>query len=257
MTAAELCGRLRHQLQAGQPIWLFLDYDGTLVPLAPTPDEAVPDRDLLELLTSLARQVQLRVAIVSGRSLATLQAFLPIPNLMLAGLYGAEMLFPGRPAAVVRAPPGARQVADEVRQGWETLVAGRPGFLVENKGLATALHARSAHAAEAELVLARAWALAKDCLPATGYRFWGDERFLEVAPMAAHKGQTVNWLLNNWPWPNALPVYFGDDDKDELAFDVIQARGGLTVGVGPRPLAPTSAQLLSPHEVRPILQLLV
>ena len=30
-------------------------------------------------------------------------------------------------------------------------------------------------------------------------------------------------------WPGALPVYLGDDDKDEEAFDVVKERGGIAI----------------------------
>jgi len=52
----------------------------------------------------------------------------------------------------------------------------------------------------------------------------GGHKFLEIGPTLAHKGRTVDYLLDRYPWPGALPIYLGDDDKDEKAFGVI-ARG--------------------------------
>lgn len=254
MTAAELANRLQVHLRTSGQLWLFLDYDGTLVPIAPTPEQAQPDPDLLELLASLARLPKARIAIVSGRPLATLQAFLPVPGLILAGLYGGEVLFPGQMAPTLRAPRDARLVADETRVAWQAVVAGRSGFLVEDKGLSVALHARFAVAGEAEAVLAQARSVAENLLPAAGYRLLGGDRFLEVAPAVAHKGWAVRWLLNTRPLADALPVYLGDDDKDELAFAEILAWGGLAIAVGERRLTPISARLPSPSEVRALLR---
>jgi trehalose 6-phosphate phosphatase len=256
LTPAELAERLNRHLRTGGQLWLFLDYDGTLVPIAPTPDQAQPDADLLALLADLARRPALRVAIVSGRPLAALQAFLPVPGLILAGLYGGEVLLPGEMTPTLRAPRDARLVADQTRSIWQALVDGRKGFLVEDKGLAVALHARFAEAAEAEAVLAAARSVAERLLPAAGYRLLGGDRFLEVAPAVAHKGWAVRWLLNIRPLAEALPVYLGDDDKDELAFAEVHAWGGLAIAVGPRPLASVSAVLPGPTAVREVLRLI-
>jgi trehalose 6-phosphate phosphatase len=254
MTAAELRDRLQRHLRTGGQLWLFLDYDGTLVPIAPTPDQARPDAELLVLLAGLARHPAMRVAILSGRSLATLQAFLPVPGLILAGLYGAEVQFPGEAGPVLRAPREAHAVAAQVKAAWAELVAGRTGFLVEDKGLAIALHARFAEAAEADGVLSRARAAAESAMPAAGYRLLDGERFLEIAPAVAHKGWAVRWLLEVRPLADGLPVYFGDDDKDEAAFAEVLAWGGLTVAVGPRALSHASARLPSPGAARQTLR---
>jgi trehalose-6-phosphatase len=57
------------------------------------------------------------------------------------------------------------------------------------------------------------------------FRVLGGHRFLEIAPLLAHKGRTVDYLLSRYAWPGARLLYLGDDDKDEEAFGVIQARG--------------------------------
>jgi trehalose-phosphatase len=83
-------------------------------------------------------------------------------------------------------------------------------------------------------------------------------RFLEVAPSLANKGSTVRYLLNEQPLAGALPVYIGDDDKDEEAFLVIHEFSGVTVKVETRP-ADSTAQvyLKSPRAVRQFLAWLI
>jgi trehalose 6-phosphate phosphatase len=63
----------------------------------------------------------------------------------------------------------------------------------------------------------------------------GGHKFLEIAPLLAHKGRTVEYLLGRYAWPGASLLYLGDDDKDEEAFGVIKARGGVAVVVAPEP----------------------
>jgi trehalose-6-phosphatase len=86
-------------------------------------------------------------------------------------------------------------------------------------------------------------------------RLLGGDRFLEVAPAVAHKGRTVEWLLEQWPLPGALVVGFGDDDKDAEAFAVIRARGGLPIAVDERYELPAAlGRLPSSEAVRDFLR---
>src|SRR5512140_3187692 len=78
------------RLKEGAHLTLFLDYDGTLVPIAPTPAQAVADPSLLELLGALSQNPQIRAVIVSGRPLEDLRRMLPVAGLTIAGLYGSE-----------------------------------------------------------------------------------------------------------------------------------------------------------------------
>jgi trehalose 6-phosphate synthase/phosphatase len=249
---------IRQRLDAGGPLWLFLDYDGTLVPIARTPDEARPDAALLGLLESLTRMPTIRVVALSGRSLASLEGMLPVPGLILAGTYGAEIQMPGRRTLTRVELENIRPTIERVQSAWSELIAGRSGFFLEDKGLAVALHARFADPADADFVLPRARAKAEQISSPDHFRLLGGDRFLEVAPAMAHKGRAVEWLLDHEAAPDALPVYFGDDDKDEEAFAVIRRRGGIAIVVGQRQLSsPATERLPSPIEVREWLRLLV
>ncbi len=254
--SSKILAILRQHLLAGGRLWLFLDYDGTLVPIARTPDEARPDIELLALLARLAEMTTIRVAILSGRSLSSLQAMLPFQQLILAGTYGVEISLPGNGATVRADPARVRPMIERVKSDWSKLIVGRAGFLLEDKGLAIALHARFANETDADWVLSRAKGAA-EILSAGSLRILGGDRFLEVAPTTANKGGTVNWLLGREPSFGALPVYFGDDDKDEEAFTVIRGRGGIPVVVGARQDVTTAlVRVSSPDAVRRWLQVL-
>ena len=67
--------------QAGH-LWLFLDYDGTLADFAATPDEIIPDEELIALIDQLAKQPDIRVTILSGRRLAHIQSLLPVSGIL-------------------------------------------------------------------------------------------------------------------------------------------------------------------------------
>ena len=245
---------LRHLREAGR-LWLLLDYDGTLVPIARTPTEAVPDPGLIDILSRLTQIDSIRVAVVSGRSLSSLKPMLPVPNLILAGIYGVEIQIGGHIGSDVPNPVHVREKIKEVESAWAKIIADQPGFWLEDKGLALALHGRFAHPQAAEIVFPQARALLTK-IAVDEFRILGGDRFLEIAPASASKGNAVEWLLDHMPLAAALPVYFGDDDKDEEAFAVVKQRGGIPIGVGKPRGATTQAveRLASPSEVRTWLE---
>ncbi len=245
---------VEQRLAGSQRLQLFLDYDGTLAEFAPTPEYVEPDPALLSLIGRLVRDPRLRVAVVSGRRLEHVQKLVPVPGVLLAGTYGIEL----------RTPDGQRQnrldyqqvrpALEDLKPRWAALIAGRDGFFLEDKGWALALHARFAADAEADAVLGTARRLAEASREAAGtelYRLLGGHKFLEIGPRLAHKGQTVDYLLDCYPWDGALPVYLGDDDKDEEAFGVIQDRGGIAIVVAPQPRSTQAdLRLESPQAAR-------
>ncbi len=220
---------------AGAPrLWLFLDYDGTLADFAPTPDHIQPDAALIELITQLVRQPDLRVSIISGRRLSHIQQLLPIDDLMIAGTYGVE-LSTWRGEAITRVDLATiRPILASVKQAWQVLLAGQDGFYLEDKDWALAIHAKDAQPAAAEYVLRQGQRLAEAAIrsqPEGTFRILGGSQFLEIGPALAHKGHTLDYLFAAYPDPTALPIYIGDDDKDEEAFAVVQAQGGLALVV--------------------------
>jgi trehalose 6-phosphate phosphatase len=193
----------------------------------------------------------MRAAVLSGRTLSQIQQLLPVPNILLAGTYGVELqTFDGE--IVQRAERSViRPALEQIKPIWQQLIAARTGFFIEDKGWTLALHARFANASEADRVLADA-GMSTLRLAASGeFRVLQGPRFLEVAPAIAHKGRTVDYLLDRFAWPGALPVYLGDDDKDEDAFAAIKAQQGvaLVVAAIQRPTR-ADAQLVSPQAAR-------
>jgi trehalose 6-phosphate phosphatase len=236
------------RVAAAERVWLFLDYDGTLAGFAPTPDHVQSDPEVELLLRQLAQQPHLRVAVVSGRRLEHVQALVPVPGIVLAGTYGIQIQTPEGQRLDRLAYGTVRPTLEALKPQWQALLDGREGFYLEDKGWALAVHARFAGEAEAQAVLDQARRRAEAALDgraSVAFRLLGGHKFLEVGPRLAHKGRTVAYLLERYPWPGALPVYLGDDDKDEEAFAVVHAHGGLAIVVAPEPRE-TAADLRLP-----------
>jgi trehalose 6-phosphate phosphatase len=251
MIESKVFEKIIHHIGKSGHVSLFLDYDGTLLPIAPIPNEATPDKLLIELLTELSKNSQFRVIVISGRSLKTLMNFLPIKNINFAGIYGWEIYINGKIVLRGVSEDQCMKIIREVRRSWSQLLEHRNGFLLEEKGYAIALHARWAKIEEANLILEAARKKALELIDLRQFRLLNGNSFLEVAPISANKGLAVDWILTNHPYKNDLPVYFGDDNKDEEAFGVIQQRDGYSIAVGSNyPLLQADEHLASPEEVR-------
>ncbi len=234
--------KIKRHFAQKKPVWLFLDYDGTLADFAPNPDVVIPNPDVVDLVTRLEQNPRLRVTVISGRSLTHVEKLLPIQGLMLAGTYGIEINLPGRNTESRVQLESVRPVLEMIKPQWETLIAGREGFYLEDKGYAIALHARFAPEDSAGPVLTAAREVAHLAAPDDEFRILGGQRFLEVGSILANKGSAVRYLVEHFPLADALYIMLGDDDKDEEAFRVIQEIGGVSVVVAKTP-RPTVADL--------------
>jgi trehalose 6-phosphate phosphatase len=226
--------RVEKQLAAAERVRLFLDYDGTLADFAPTPEHVNPDPGLVDLLARLADHPRFRVSVVSGRRLGHVEKLVPVAGVLLAGTYGVELRLPDGKRIDRVSYDSVRPSLEAVKPQWAALIDGREGFFLEDKGWALALHARFAEEGEAQDVLTAARTIAGE-VPSDLFRVLGGPRFLEIGPRLAHKGRTVDYLLARYPWPGALPVYLGDDDKDEEAFGVVKAHAGIAILVSREP----------------------
>ncbi|WP_372622892.1 trehalose-phosphatase [Falsiroseomonas sp.] len=198
---------------------LFLDFDGTLVEIAPRPDAVVVPEGLPALLQRLAERMEGALAIVSGRPLSQLDAFLPVP-LAMAGDHGASLR--PTPGAAVESPPlPAPPIA--WREEAERFAAGFPGALVEPKGHGFVLHFRQAPEAgpPGRALLEQLIAGSDAFLLMPAHMAW------EVKPAAISKATAVEGLMARPPFAGRTPVYVGDDVTDEAGMDAARAAGGV------------------------------
>lgn len=201
---------------------LFLDFDGTLVPIADRPDAVCVDAELFALLHGLAQSLDGRLAIVSGRSVATLTD-LGLGDFILAGTHGLEIAMPGQP---VETPVPLAAIA-HARARFEAFACGRPGLLVEEKALSVGLHFRQAPQ----------WAddcerLATGLAEELGLFLQRGKMLFELRPGGADKGSAIAALMRRAPMAGAIPLFFGDDVTDEEGFVVAAQLGGHGVLIG-------------------------
>lgn len=207
---------------------LFLDYDGTLVNIAATPDEAVADDALRELLDGLDRKFSGAVALVSGRRVADIDGFLAPLRLTVAGLHGLELR--SRSGRTLECGGAAGPLA-KAREALRELHLRTPGTLLEDKRLTVAFHYRNAPEAEHE---ATALAGRLKAESEGALELLRGKMVVELLPAGRDKGRAIEDMLGLPEFAGRRPVFIGDDVTDEAGFKVVNARDGISVRVGTR-----------------------
>jgi trehalose 6-phosphate phosphatase len=203
---------------------VFLDFDGTLVELADSPDAIEVPATLPALLIGLSERLRGRLAIVSGRAIAELDRHLHSLPCAVAGSHGAELRLPGSELRSAQ-PPAQLAVAGEAARAY---AASDRRLFVEQKPAGVALHYRLAPEREEE-VLAFAAALSRQ----TGFALLRGKMVAELRPVGSDKGEALRCLMAEPPFAGARPLFVGDDLTDEDAFAAADALGGAGILVGP------------------------
>jgi trehalose 6-phosphate phosphatase len=208
---------------------LFLDFDGTLVPLAPRPQDVHVPARLPELLGVLHATLDGALAVISGRPIADLDGLLSPLRLPAAGLHGAEVRSGSGSMIESRyaVPPAS------LRGAAHALVDVHPGLLLEEKAAGFALHYRARPELEALCKATLRTALGETGDAATRWQLIDGHAVVELKQRGISKGSALRSLMESVPFSGRRPVYIGDDVTDEDGIAAAQDAGGIGVRVGP------------------------
>lgn len=228
-------------------LFVGLDFDGTLAPIADDPDAPVAGPAIRRTVARFVADPGTTVAVVSGRAVDDLRPRVGIEGAIYAGNHGLELDWGGRTVrhpAAVRSRPALDRALDRIRD----LVADVPGAEIEDKGATATIHVRGAPADRVDDVRA-AVAAAVDPEPSLVTNP-GKEVF-EIRPAVEWDKGTAVELLSNGVADDAT-VYVGDDVTDEDAFRVV-APDGVAVLVGDRQDSLATHRLPNQAAVEPFL----
>ena len=206
---------------------LFLDLDGTLIDLAPTPASVVVPEGLIDNLRRLQDRLGGAVAIVSGRPLEDVDRLLAPLLLPVAGNHGASARLPDGTtqalAPVTPLPPDWIPRVQAASASW-------PGTIVEPKPYSLALHYRLAPERERD-VFDLATTLAAE--RPDDYEILKAHYAYELRPRQASKGLAIERLMELPPFRGRFPVFIGDDVTDESGRAAARRLGGIGLDVAP------------------------
>jgi trehalose 6-phosphate phosphatase len=228
------------RIRGNNHIVIFLDFDGTLVRIAPMPDAVSFQSETKEVIQRLGKNRKVDLVIISGRRRADLQRFIGIRKIKYMGLYGWEdknnkkLPYPERVAL-------AQTLVDLLAE-----LPAYPGAWIEPKLNSFSVHLKGLKG-EIQREVRQAVKKRVEFLPGT-LQAMNNLRDVEVAPVSiGNKGIAVRNILRQTAMRGALPIYFGDDLSDEPAFAA--AGEGVPILVGKRRATHARFFLRGPAEV--------
>lgn len=232
---------------------LFLDYDGTLTPIASSPEKAILSTETRQILQLLAQKI--KITIISGRDKEDVRNKVGLKELFYAGSHGFDIEGPEH--TQIHHQAGEKYMADirKIAEELEEKLRFK-GLFIEPKKYAVAIHYRHVAAEEVGELKQEVQKILEhypDLKTGKG------KKIIEVRPaMEWDKGYAMNWIaaaLEVAP-DNSLQLYIGDDLTDEDAFRALPYEGiGILTGFHD---APTYADMKvkDTDEVRQLLKAL-
>jgi trehalose 6-phosphate phosphatase len=230
-----LCARENFSQEAlAGNISLFLDFDGTLVPLADHPDAIEPAPGLVPLLEKVSVRLDGRLMLVSGRTIADLDRHLGDHGLALSGSHGMERRLSGKSHEEMAEASDIASLRAAVGEAVESL----PPLLIEQKRFGLALHYRQSPEAEGAVRK-----IAEDLAGRFGMAVKLGKMVAELLPRGFDKGSAVEAAMALSEFVGTIPLFVGDDITDEDGFVAVQRLGGTGILVGDREHSAAAAAL--------------
>lgn len=206
---------------------IFLDVDGTLLDIAPTPlDVYVPD-SLRHALYALWHRLDGAIAFISGRPIAELDRIFDPLRLPAVGGHGAEIRF--EPKGEIRRSRIAT-LDDELRADFAQISHIGKGIIVEDKGYSLAIHYRQAPEYGGE-IMKNVVAICKNerC---DSLEVLPGKLVVEIKPGGYDKGTGLREMMSDENFKGRRPIFIGDDVTDNAAFAALPEFEGTGFSVG-------------------------
>jgi len=225
---AQAIGEIEKRLRSAGRLSLFLDFDGTLVPLGPDPSAIRLDPATRETLNRLSHRESITTTVISGRAIDDLYMRVGVKGIVYAGNHGLQIF--GRGMYFVE-PTAAARSSELCRMSSALVEKLKPfmGAFVEFKGLTTAIHFRitpEENVQQISTVVRDTIATNPEC-----FQLKSGSKVLEIVPRTNwNKGAAVRWINRRLGDGEILSIYIGDDNTDEDAFRELP--DSITVKVG-------------------------
>jgi trehalose 6-phosphate synthase/phosphatase len=232
LSSAEEISSLTKKMQTAGRLLLLLDYDGTLVPFASTPDLARPDAELRSLLKALGKRPATSVHVLSGRTRETLEHWLgDLP----VGLHAEHGFWSRLSPSDGWASLGEQELEwkQRIMPVLEQFTAATPGSLIEEKTAGLAWHYRMADPEFGLLHATRLLQKLKGELNGSPAEVLSGDKVIEIRSLGINKGVVTSRLVAGQDLPTTV-VALGDDQTDEDVFSALPPEG-ISIHVGPRP----------------------
>ncbi|WP_169822996.1 trehalose-phosphatase [Methyloligella halotolerans] len=202
----------------------FIDFDGTLVEIAPRPHLVEVGPEVLDLLRGLSARLNGAVAILTGRPLATVDGFLSPLTLPAGAEHGAVR----RDAEGMVHRDFEADAMTKVGEALQVLADEHGELELERKESSVALHYRQ----KPELGEIAREAVYKAIEGKPDFHVMDGKMVLEVKVEGLDKGLALEAFMSETPFAGRVPIMIGDDVTDEYAFAAANKAGGISIKIG-------------------------
>ena len=207
---------------------LLLDYDGTLKSFVSNPADAVPGKELLQLLKELNENKN-TVCLISGRSSDWLEKYFGDCNIHMVAEHGARFKYPDQPWT--NEVMMQNDWKEPIQQIMQVYVRRCPHSFIEEKEFSIVWHYRNASLEQGKLRAAELLGELNDYAYKRHLQVSMGNKIVEVKTNGADKGVAIKKILNNNDFDFILSV--GDDYTDEDMFKaLLEVKNSYTIKVG-------------------------
>jgi trehalose-phosphatase len=211
-------------------IALFLDFDGTLVPIQKDPMQCFLSEKTKRQLSLLAGSNSCYITVLSGRSLSDIKKRIGIPKIYYGGNHGLDISGPDlrytHPKALT-----SKLAIEQVTRRLKKEITNIEGAWLENKKYSVSLHFRSVKKENIPLVKKIFHTVINEFIEEKRLNIIKGKKVIELTPNVSwNKGSAVLWILKQLK-DKCMPIYIGDDQTDETAFIVLRKKG-ITIRIG-------------------------
>jgi trehalose 6-phosphate phosphatase len=239
---------------------IFLDYDGTLAPIAIRPELALMPRNTRHVLKSLVKNKRISVSVISGRALKDVKQLVAVNGIYYSGCHGFE----AEGFNSVSSPAELKKIRVFIKQAEKFLVKELSGVVpaeiidIENKGFILSLHYRRVKKQYLKDIKTAFYKMAKQHVNSGKMIITRNKKVLELRPdIKWDKGMYCLYMLKKLGRyrKKILPIYIGDDRTDETAFKALEGRAITIFVKGERKTSLAQYYVNSTSEVRDFLQM--
>jgi trehalose 6-phosphate phosphatase len=238
----------------------FLDYDGTLAPIALKPELALMSNSTRKALKKLMQDKRVSVSVISGRTLKDVKRLVAIKGIYYSGCHGLETENLYSAGSV----SDLKKIRIFIKQARKSLVKELSGIVptgiidIEDKGFILSLHYRRVKKQHIKYIKKVFYGAARQYVDSGEMIVTRNKKVLELRPdIKWDKGTYCLYMLKilSRYRKKILPIYIGDDRTDETAFKALKGKGITIFVKGERKTSLAQYYVNSTSEVRVFLQM--
>ncbi|MHA1754799.1 MAG: trehalose-phosphatase [Candidatus Odinarchaeia archaeon] len=212
------------RIHKAKRVFLFLDYDGTLVDIVSKPWLAKPTGELIELLNSIAEIKKVIIILVTGRAIESIKKLIPLKNVIYSGDHGVNIDYPDGSkftwSNALKTQPVIKTILAELKE----IFGNDERIILEDKNTNLSVHLRLiSDPQEYKQIVDLIFNLVKKNNADNLIEIFEGFKIIEIRPKGWNKGKVVEIIGKSMNLTlNDIVFFFGDDVTDEDGFKILR-----------------------------------